>query len=152
MSGYKKNPAIMEGDEGEPCHQIEYDYALMEWISHQRKAAQAQRKPSLCFFPDVSAVQVTIERMGAGMGLAQPTIDLAIERLNVYAILSRQEDGWERTKRTRIKHRQCAQDNPELWQASDLLVMAYIMDHQARRKDALEFGSSLNADDRKGLN
>jgi hypothetical protein len=152
MSRYKKKPAITEGDEGEPSHQIEYDYALMEWVAHQDAAARVQRKPSLYFFPDVSAAQVTIERAGAGMGLAQPTIDLAIERLNVYAILSRQEDGWERTRRTRIRHRQCAQDNPELWQASDVLVMAYIVDHQAQRKDALEFGASLNPNDRKDLN
>lgn len=129
--------------EDEGIQEISHDQALTGWNAHKLAAVRAQREPSLYFFPDLNAAQVVIERLGAEMGLDQKTIDLAIARLDVYANLCRnQEDGWEKTRRTRARHRQLAKDNPELWQLSEVLVSRCIGDHQARRADALEFGAT----------
>lgn len=121
--------------------EISYDHALIQWNAHKVGAARAHREPSQYFFPDMSVAQVMLERLGEERRLDQRAIDLAVIRIDVYATLCRdQHEGWEKTRHTRRRHQQLSRSEPELWQASDELVLYYIAEHHKHRSDALAFG------------
>lgn len=117
---------------------ISYDPFLVRWTQHKEEASRAHGDSSPFYFPELS--EVTVQRAGAALGIPSEAADLAVIRLYVYSLLSRDgEAGWRKTRSLRQSQSIIAKSSPLTWQLSGQLIQALLTDYYAQRPDALTF-------------